>query len=251
MTIKLLINAVSGGGKTSLLDSMGEDSLVISRDGKTFNYPLPHMLVDTYVDMYTLIYGNEKIEYEGIVQKICNYEAHFGKLPTNIVIDSVSQLTMDVLDVASQKPDSWGSQGKEATAELALLTRFIHEELELSGMNVILMSHVTEEKLEGKPTGNYIPYGQGKFVQKGGFYSIVNESVTLIPRSGGNREVILRDNDKLARTIHKELPDKMWVQNINNPEKSKKLKEGEVYFNLQDHINYLTSKQSDVKKWSL
>ena len=43
----------------------------------------------------------------------------------------------------------------------------------------------------------------------------------------------------------------MWLKNINNPDKSKKLKEGEKYFNLQEHIDYLMSKQSDVKKWSL
>mgnify|MGYP003668384714 FL=1 len=167
MTIKLLVNAIAGGGKTSLLESMGEDTFVVSRDGKDFGFPLPHMLVTNYVDMTTFIYGNEKEEIEGVVQKLEKYEEKFGKYPTNVVIDSVSQITMDVIDVASQTANVYGSQGAEITKELAIFTKFLHEDLELNGMNVILMNHVTEEKIEGKLTGIYLPFGQGKFLAKG------------------------------------------------------------------------------------
>lgn len=250
MTIKLLINSIAGGGKTSLLESMGEDTFVVSRDGKDFGFPLPHMLVTNYVDMTTLIYGNEKEEIEGIVQKLERYEENFGKYPTNVVIDSVSQITMDVIDVASQTANVYGSQGAEITKELAIFTKFLHEDLELNGMNVILMNHVTEEKLDGKATGVYLPFGQGKFLAKGAFYATTNEAITLKPK-GDNREVLLRGTDKQARTTCKELPDSMWLKNINNEEKSKRLKEGEEYFTLQSHIDYLMSKQQSVKKWSL
>jgi len=167
MTIKLLINGIAGAGKTSLLETMGEETFVVSRDAKAFGFPLPHMMVENYIDMNTLIYGNEKEEIEGIYQKIGRYEEHFGKLPKNVVIDSVSQLTMDVIDVAAQTPNVYGSQGAEITKELALLTKFIHEDLELQGMNVILMNHVTEEKVDGNKTGIYLPFGQGKFLAKG------------------------------------------------------------------------------------
>jgi hypothetical protein len=257
MTIKLLINAVAGVGKTSLLESMGEDTFVVSRDGKAFGLPLPHMLVTEYVNMDTLLYGGSykdddgnDVVVEGVAQKLEIYEERFGSYPTNVVFDSVSQLTMDVLDVASRTPDSWGSQGKEASKELAILTKFLHEYLELNGVNVILMSHVIEEKSEGKPTGVYLPFGQGKFLEKGAFYATTNESVTLRIK-GGHREVIIRDNDKKARTTCKELPDTMWLHNIVNEAKSKKLKDGEVYFTLQAHIDHLMGKQKDVKKWSL
>lgn len=250
MTIKLLVNSIAGGGKTSLLESMGEDTFVVSRDGKDFGFPLPHMLVTNYVDMTTFIYGNEKEEIDGIVQKLEAYEEKFGKYPTNVVIDSVSQITMDVIDVASQTPNVYGSQGAEITKELAIFTKFLHEDLELNGMNVILMNHVTEEKIEGKLTGVYLPFGQGKFLAKGAFYATTNESITLKPK-GDNREVLLRGTDKQARTTCKDLPDSMWLRNINNDSKSKRLKEGEEYFTLQNHIDYLMSKQSSVKKWSL
>ena len=94
---------------------MDEDTFVVSRDGKDFGFPLPHMLVTEYVDMSTLIYGEEdkdgNVEVEGITHKLERYNERFGKYPTNVVIDSVSQLTMDVIDVASQSPNVYGSQG--------------------------------------------------------------------------------------------------------------------------------------------
>jgi len=169
MSIKLLVNGIAGAGKTSLLDTMGEETFVVSRDGKAFGFPVPHMLVSVYVNMDIFLYGGTVDEeyIPGITDKLEAYNDRFGKYPTNIVFDSVSQITMDVLDVASQTPDSWGSQGKEATAELAKFTKFIHEYLELNGVNIILMNHVTEEKNEGKATGCYIPFGQGQFKNKG------------------------------------------------------------------------------------
>ena len=250
MTIKLLVNSIAGAGKTSLLESMGEDTFVVSRDGKDFGFPLPHFLVTEYINMTTFIYGDEKAEIEGVMQKIEKYHEAFGKYPTNVVFDSVSQITMDVIDVASQTENVWGSQGAEITKELAILVKFLHEELEINGMNVILMNHVTEEKIEGKLTGVYLPFGSGKFLQKGAFYATTNESITLRVK-GDNREVLLRGPDKQARTTCKDLPDAMWLKNINNEEKSKRLKEGEVYFTLQNHIDHLMSKQQNVKKWSL
>lgn len=250
MTVKILVNGIAGSGKTSLLESMGEETFVVSRDGKDFGFPLPHMLVTNYVDMTTLIYGNEKEGIEGIVQKLEAYEERFGRFPKNVALDSTSQITMDVIDVASQKPNIYGSQSAEITKELALLTKFIHEDLELNGINVILMNHVMEEKVDGSATGAYTQFGQGKFLAKGGFYATTNESITIVPE-GNNRSVHLRGTDKQARTTRKELPDKMWVANIANPEKSKRLKEGETYFSLKDHLDYLIEKQTDVKKWSL
>jgi len=250
MSIKLVVNGIAGAGKTTLLSSLGEETFVVSRDAKDFGFPLPHMLVDTYYDMNTLLYGNEKEEIDGIMQKIEKYNDHFGKYPENVVIDSVSQITMDVIDVASQTPNVYGSQGAEITRELAIFTKFIHEVLELNGMNVILMNHVTEEKVDGKTTGVYLPFGQGQFKNKGGFYATTNEAITIVPE-GSNRAVYIRGTDKQARTTDSSLPDKMWLQNIVDPSKSKKLKEGESYFSLKDHMDHLLSKQTDVKKWSL
>ena len=55
----------------------------------------------------------------------------------------------------------------------------------------------------------------------------------------------------MARTAHADLPDKMYVENTVDPEKSKKLKEGETYFSLRSHLDLLLSTQENVKEFVL
>lgn len=256
MGIKILINGEAGQGKTELLRSLGDEAFVVSRDAKEFALPIPHMLVDTYYNMSTLIYGadieedGEKVHIDGITDKMEKYNEHFGKYPEIVVIDSVSQIFMDVIDKASQTPNVYGSQGAEVTKEMSLLTQFIHESLELNGITVILLNHVIPEIQEGNATGAYIQFGSGKFLAKGGFYSTTNEAITIITE-GSNRVVYTRGTKKQARTSNTEIPDKLHVANSVHPDKSKKLKDGEYYFNLKEHINMLLESQVNVKKWSL
>jgi hypothetical protein len=42
----------------------------------------------------------------------------------------------------------------------------------------------------------------------------------------------------------------MWVPDMINPDKSKKLKDGESYFVLKDYLDLLLSDQNDVEEWS-
>ena len=251
--IKLLVNSEAGVGKTELLRSMGTETFVISRDCKKFGLPLPHFLVEEWVDMHTFLYGGKNSWGEvidGVTQKMQAYYDKFGKYPETVAIDSVSQIFMDVIDTAAQKPNVYGSQGAEVTKEMALLTQFIHESLEMSGINVILLNHVIPEKEEGKPTGCYLPFGSGKFLEKKAFYSITNESIT-IELSGNQRRVYMRGADKLARTTLPELPDVMWIEDFVHPNKSKKLKEGESYYTLREHMDLLISVQSEVGTFAL
>jgi len=240
--IKLLINGEAGNGKTSLLSSLGKETFVVSRDAKKFSLKLPHMLVDKWEGMGVLI--------DNIYDRMEKYQEKFGEYPTNVVIDSVSQIFMDVIDTASQTPNVYGSQGAEVTKEMALLTKFIHEDLEMNDINVILLNHVIEEKDEGKPTGNYVSFGSGKFLSKGGFYSIVSESITLT-LSGEHRRITTRGKAKQARTNMVGVPETMWVENLIDPSKSKKLKEGEKYFRLNEYLDMLVNEQNDVGEWSL
>ena len=244
-SVKILINGIAGAGKTSLLSTLGEETFVVSRDAKKFGLEIPHLMVDEYVDMHTLIEGEG-----GIVPTMEKYHKKFNRYPENVAIDSVSQITMDVIDKASQTPNVYGSQGAEITKEMAMLVKFIHEDLELNGINVILLNHVIPEKDEGKETGAYTQFGQGKFLAKGGFYAATNEALTVVP-SGNNRVVYMRGTDKQARTTLNDLPDKMYVENYLDPTKSRKLKDGEVHFNLKEHIERLLESQVKVGSWSL
>lgn len=242
MAIKLLINGEAGTGKTSLLASLDKDTFVVSRDAKKFGIKLPHVLIEEWAGMQALV--------NTTVEKMEAYNDKFGHYPVNVAMDSVSQIFMDVIDEASKKPNVYGSQGAEVTKEMAILTKFIHEDLELNGINVILLNHVIEEKDEGKPTGSYVSFGAGKFLAKGGFYSTTNEAITLVT-SGEHRKVFLSGKAKQARTTLEGLPDYMWVENTKNPEKSKKLKEGEEYFTLKGYLDLLLQEQHDVEEWSL
>lgn len=250
--IKLLVSGVAGAGKTELLRTLDDTVFVVSRDSKEFPLSLPHMMVDKYYDMSTLLYGGdvqndegEPTYVEGVMDKMHKYFEHFGKYPKTVVWDSVSQLTMDVIDVASQTPNVYGSQGAEVTKEMALLTKFIHEELELKGVNVILLTHVTEGKDEGKPNGQYEQFGSGKFLAKGAFYSATNEAITIVPE-GTHRAVYTRGINKQARTMLPDIPTKLYLPNIIDPDKSKRLKEGEEYFSLAEHLAKLAGNQNKV-----
>ena len=258
-TAKLLINGESGVGKTALLASLGKETFVISRDSKKFTLPIPHMLVDTYYDMTTLLFGNTiteedgtEVRIEGVVDKLEKYNEKFGEYPDNVVIDTVSQLVMDIIDSAAEIPTAWGEQGAFITKEIAMLTKFIHEYLEMNGMTVILLNHVIPEKIDGKLTGSYVQFGQGKFLSKGGFFSTVDESI-LIKEEGSNRVVYTRGTGKIARTLMsiEKVPTKIYVKNIVEPDKSKKLKEGESYFNLKEYLDLIKSKDLSAEKWAI
>jgi len=242
MAIKLLVNGEAGSGKTSLLESMEKDVFVVSRDAKKFGIKLPHVLIEEWVGMSALI--------TTIVEKMELYNDKMGTYPSTVAIDSVSQIFMDVIDKASQTPNVYGSQGAEVTREMATLTKFIHESLELNDINVILFNHVIEEKDEGKATGSYVSFGSGKFLSKGGFYSTTNEAITIVTE-GAHRKVFLRGKAVQARTTLSTTPDYMWVQNIVHPEKSKKLKEDQKYFTLKSYVDLLLSEQQETDEWAI
>jgi len=251
--IKLLVNSEAGVGKTELLRSMGTDTFVVSRDGKKFGLPLPHFLAEEWVNMSIFLYGGKNAQgepLEGVTQKIQKYYDMYGAYPTTVAFDSVSQIFMDVINTAAQKLNVYGSQGAEVTKEMGLLTQFIHESLEMSGINIILLNHIIPEKEEGKATGRYLPFGSGKFLERKAFFSITNESIT-IELSKNQRRVYMRGADKLARTTLSELPDVMWIEDFVHPNNSKKLKAGETYYTLRGHMDLLTNVQSQVGTFAL
>ena len=245
MSIKLLVNSEAGVGKTSLLRTLGNETFVVSRDAKNFTLPIPHMMVEKWYDMTTFLYGGKvkdangtTVEVEGVAQKMHIYTDKMGKPPENVVFDAVSQIWMDVIEKASLKQNVFGSQGAEVTKELGLLVKFIHEFLELNGVTVILLNHIIKEKVDGEYTGRYLSFGSGKFLEKKGFFSTVNEAITLTA-NGQNRTVHIKDLDKLSRTTLPDVPEKYYLENIINPAKSRKLGEGEKYFSLKEHLDLL------------
>ncbi len=251
MAAKILVNSESGVGKTTLLRTLDpEKTLVISRDSKTFSLSMPHMLVEEYYDMNTFLYGADVeeedgvVHIDGVVNKMETFNDKLGAYPETVVFDTVSQLTMDVINKALKTPNVYGSQGAEINKELGIFVDFLHEYLELNGINIILLNHVIKDKSD--EATEYIAFGQGKFKDKGGFFSTVDESVTLA-QEGNYLVVYTKGSLKQARS-KLDIPAKMYIESIGDPIKSKKLKDDEVYYTLNDHLNMVIEANNKVTK---
>ncbi len=251
MSAKLLINGEAATGKTTLLRTLDPTkTLVVSRDSKTFGLPIPHMLVEEFYNMNTLLYGGEVnqdgelVEVDGVTDKMEAFNESVGSYPETIVFDTVSQITMDVINKALKTPNVYGSQGAEINKELGIFVDFLHEYLELNGVNIILLNHVIKDKSD--EATEYIAFGQGKFKEKGGFFSIVDESIT-IAQEGNYLVAYTKGALKQARS-RLDIPAKMYIESLGDPIKSKKLKEDEVYYNLNEHLNMIIEANNKVTK---
>ncbi len=251
MAAKILVNSESGVGKTTLLRTLDpEKTLVISRDSKAFSLSMPYMLVEEFYDMNTFLFGGEitregeVVVIEGVVDKMETFNTKLGEYPRTIVFDTVSQLTMDVINKALKTPNVYGSQGAEINRELGIFVDFLHEYLELNDINIILLNHVIKDKSD--EATEYIAFGQGKFKDKGGFFSTVDESVTLA-QEGNYLVVYTKGSLKQARS-KLDIPAKMYIESIGDPIKSKKLKDDEVYYTLNDHLNMVIEANNKITK---
>jgi GTPase SAR1 family protein len=94
MAIKLLIAGESNSGKTTLTKNLS-DTLVVSHDGKSYPFAVPHVMVPSFDSMDTLI--------ATVNEKIVTYKEKFDTYPKTIVIDSVSKIFDTVLDYCNTK----------------------------------------------------------------------------------------------------------------------------------------------------
>lgn len=243
MGAKILINGKSGSGKTNLIKTL-KDAFVISRDGKDFPFSIPHMVVPTFYSMDIMVNGgevaidNEDVYIEGFYEKMEKYNLKLGKYPETIVLDSVSKMMQDVIDYANLNFTNFDIHS-HINKEVAVLTRFVQEGLVANGMNVVIINHVMDNDKKG-----LIPIGQGKFKDKGGFYSEVDHAILV-----EDMKVTHRGVKSQARTTIASMPDKQYVKNDVHPLKSKKLGEGEEYYDLQSHIELILETQNSNDEW--
>lgn len=246
MAAKILINAKAGMGKTSLIQSL-TDAYVISRDGKDFAFEIPHTVFTDFVGMQPMIDGYDITEddgtvthVDGILDKLFKYKEAFGKLPTTIVWDSVSQTLQDIIDYSNVNFKNFDVHSN-INKEVATLTKFIQEYLVANGINVVLMNHIFWSESEG----GYVMTGQGKFREKGGFYSVVDHAV-CIEMTGAKRYAFHSDPTKLARTLIPDMPDKQPIANFKKNET-----ETDEHYNLQRHIDLINAQAAKLSKFSL
>jgi len=171
--------------------------------------------------------------------KMDKYESRFDSFPATVVIDSASKIMQDVIDDSNLRFTMFDIH-TNINKEISKLTKFVVEDLVASGINVVIINHVMDNDKKG-----LVPVGQDKFRDKGGFYGEVDHSILV-----GNMKVIHRGVMNQARTTIDTLPDYQHLENTVDPTKSKKLKEGETYYNLQTHLDMILATHNDNAEWA-
>lgn len=218
--VKLLIAAESNSGKTTLTKTL-DNALVVSYDGKKFPFKVPHVNVEEFDTVDTLInLVNEKIE---------SYNEKFGKYPSTIVFDSVSKIFDTVMDNCNTKYKGFQIY-TELNKEVHQLTSYIQNVLIASDINVILISHAIFDA----ETSRYNLIGKGDFQKRGGFIAETDEAI-FIEVKNNKRIVHFRSTKFPARTLQDELTDSVPIEE----------------FNLGEHINLLEVNQNSADDFAL
>lgn len=217
--VKLLVSGLTNIGKTTLLQSL-TDVLVVARDGKQYPFEQPHVNIDDFTNIDTVI--------NTICEKVETYEAKFGDIPKTVAIDSVSKIVLDIEGYVLDQVKSF-PYGKVNT-EIKKFVDFVERDL-CPQFNVVLVSHA----LYNEDTHGYnLVNAGGSYGKKGGILSEVDEAIFLELRS--KKRIIHYRNSKMAsRTTMADLPNSIDAEE----------------FNLQKHIELLQSKRNEAAKWSL
>jgi len=216
---KLLLSGLPAIGKTTLLQSLeAEKSLIIARDGKQYPFPQPHVNVPDFTSA---------AEFTNlIVEKVEAFEKKMGVIPETLVIDSISKVLLDIEAYCLQQIKSF-PYGKVNT-EIKHVVDFIEQEMCIH-FNVVLVSHAIYHE---ENSGYALVNAGGSYGKKGGMLSEVDEAIFL-ELKGKNRIVHFRNPRMVARTTLSELPDSIPAEE----------------FNLQKHIDVLTSKKTEAREW--
>lgn len=219
MSAKLLISAPSNSGKTTLLKDL-TDALVISIDGKSFPYPIPHVNVDGFSNI---------AEFTALItEKVMAYKTKMRKMPATIAIDSVSRVFEIMANNCNIKYNGFTIY-TELNKEIALFTAYL-ESVVKTGTNLVIVSH----SIYDESTARYKLVDQGSFSKAGGFLSVVDQAVAIELK--GSKRILHHRSAKMAsRTTLADLPDSMPVED----------------YNLQEHIDMLVKVKDDVAEFIL
>lgn len=131
MHVKLLISGLPNTGKSTLLKDLDpEKTLVISRDGKRFPFPIPHRTIEDFEDVEDLI--------TQITDAIETYVTKYDKNPEVIAIDSLSKILLDIEARILKKVKSF-PYGVINT-EITKLVEFLEHTI-AANCHLVLISH--------------------------------------------------------------------------------------------------------------
>ena len=206
---KLLIVAKEATGKTRLISTL-EDALVASTDNKAFTGNVPHYRYSEYQ-------GIEHFK-KTLISKVTSYEEKYGKLPRNIVIDSVTHLANNMERWANSRFTGfniWSNLGKE----ILDLNHFIETEIIPASMNVVLTSHC---QLDSE-TGRYEIASPGQFGKNGSWLSVTDNSVFIEIKN--NKRIVHMNSLKFPARTNIDVPESLPMEDYDINEHIRKLEE--------------------------
>ena len=219
MSGKVLITGMSNAGKTSLLKPL-KNAFVVSRDGKPFSLPLPHVNVSEYSSMDELL--------DLVQEKLEAYESKFNRSPDTIVFDSVSRIFTDIEAYCTRKYNGfevWSNVNKEVNKFVEAINS-----LQEAGYNIVLIAHAVWDENAKR----YIETCKGSFAKTGGFLSTVDYAINI--DIVGSRRILTHRGINLARTLLEGVPDKEPADG----------------FSLQDYLDKIKANADAVsEQWSI
>ena len=185
MAIKILISGYENTGKTTLISKIN-DALIINCDAKEFSIPVMHTNFNQWDGLKSFTdFCNDKI---------VAFKKAKGELPKFVVIDTISQLYMQLTRWNSNHFRGFDIHTQNNTDTLGLNTYF--EKLIEKGISVIVVSHTM---VDDKTSKHIIP-AQGQFQKVGSFLSIVNEAI-FIERSPDVHRIWLKTDKFPVRSL--------------------------------------------------
>ena len=215
---KILIAGLPNTGKTTLLKTL-KNAFVISRDGKPFSLPMPHVNVPEYQKIYDLL--------DLVQEKLTAYEEKFKALPDTICFDSVSRIFTDIEASCSKRfhgYDVWSNVNKDINTFLDALNS-----MQESGFNLVLIAHAVWD-VDAK---KFIETCKGSFAKTGGFLSTVDYAINI--DIVGNKRIVTHRGTSLSITLIEGMPDK----------------ESADTFNLQTYLDKIKESTQVAEKWSI
>lgn len=237
---RLLISGKANTGKTYLLKNLpADDSFVVAIDEKDFPFPIPHTNIYGFDDMESFFNGQvvqnsdgTTTVYEGVYDKLEKFQTKYGKLPSILVIDSVSRVFLTAYDNLNEKFANDNFKLYAALdREIKVLRKHLIE-FQNNGINTVIISHA----LYDEKTGVYSMVDKGSFGKAGGFLGTVDHAV-FVEVKGNKRTIHHRNPSFASRTTLSEdvLPDKMPVDE----------------YDLAGHIELINSTQTEIADYTL
>lgn len=232
--VKLLLSGLSNSGKTNALRTLdASKSLVISVDGKTFPFAIPHFNVATFPDIDGLLYGYESEDghVDGVTDKIHKFHTTYGHYPENVVFDTVSRIFSIISDNCNRQFKNFDVHSNIAK-QIAEFNTFIQSQLVENGVNVIQITHVTfDEKLN-----TYFDASSGTYKKAGGSIG-THDHVSFFHIKSKKYKVTHREAGLPCRTL---LPEAVLPSTQNADD-----------YSLANHIKLLQDSVLEITKFTL